>query len=680
MKFSYNWLQQYISQKLPPARKLADILTDKIFEVESIEKKNNDYILDLDILPNRFMDSSNHLGLAREIAGILGLKFKEPKIQLKEISLKTKEKISIEVKDKVACPLYVSRVLEDVKVKNSPKWLKKYLEICGLQSINNIVDATNYIMLETGQPLHCFDWDKLEGDKKKKIIVRQAKKGEEIETLDYQKFELNSDILIIADVKKPLAIAGVKGGISSGINQKTKNIVIEGAFFDPVTIRNSSSILGLSTDASLRFGKKIDIDNTEKAVVRLAEMIREVAGGKILKESVIAGKIPEKRKRAIGFNLTEFKKFAGFEIAKNEIKKIFNNLQFKILKEQKDNLIIEIPNWRKDIEIPEDLSEEILRIYGLEEIPEKLPLGILVPADKNEDNLWRRKIKKALSSLGYYEIYNYSFVSEKDLNDFNIDFKNCLELENPISSEYQYMRPNLIINLLKNSGSNLRYFDSVKTFEIGKVFQKTPTNVFENWKVSAVISDKNKKKELFLELKGVVNKMFENFGVWDLTFDDIKENISWLIKNRSAEIKSDNEVIGLIGEISPNLTTKYNDNFPALVLEIDFEKIKKISNEEREFTPLPKYPSVIRDISLLVNNDIRIYQIQNIIFNSEKEILRDIDLFDSYHGENIGREKKSLSFHLIFRSDEKTLTGEEITKAMNKIISELQRNLDVEIR
>ncbi|HRY77124.1 MAG TPA: phenylalanine--tRNA ligase subunit beta [Candidatus Paceibacterota bacterium] len=677
MKFSYNWLKDYLPN-LPKPEKLAENLALKSFEVEKIEKAGADYVLDVKILPNRFSDASGHLGLAKEISAVLNIKIKEPAISIKEAAEKTSSRLMVKINDSKDCLRYSARTITGVKVGPSPKWLAEKITSCGLQPINNIVDASNFVMLETGQPLHCFDYDKISGQRIKSIIVRRAKKQETMMALDGKNYELDPSILVIADPQQPLAIAGIKGGQASGINDGTSNIVLESANFDPIIIRLASRSLKLTTDASTRFEHGVDPNITETAINRLADVIQKVAGGKISKG--IVDSYPHKQsKKALGFDLIKFQEFSGITIPTNQIKDIFKRLGFTIAKQTKNNLVLITPTGRLDIERFEDLAEEILRIYDYNKVPEAPATGILIPAVPNEEITWRRQIKRTLAALGLNEVYNYAFISKTDLANYGLKWEETIAIANPLSSEFEFLRPTLIINLLKNAGSNFRFYDEVKIFELAKVFQKGAVEPYEEWRVAGLISRKDKKIHSFLELKGIIEKMFEAFGLWNLEFQDLKQN-SWLLNGRSAEIKIDGESLGFIGEINPTLTQKYNDDYPAVIFEMDLAKIVKSVQEELEYEPLAKFPAVIRDISLLVSAETRVSEILNIINDSENKILRDVDLFDVYEGEKLGLNKKSLSFHLIFQSPDRTLTTDEIGKSLEKIISNLKAKLGAEIR
>jgi len=678
MKFSYNWLKEYLP-KLPAVQKLAENLTLKSFEVEKIEKNNSDIVMDINLPPNRFSDSSGHLGLAKEISAILDTPLKTPVFHLKEDRrLKASNFLQIKVQNKNDCLRYSSRVIFDVKVKESPDWLKKRLESCGLQSINNIVDATNYVMLLTGQPLHAFDYDKLMGEKIKTLIVRRGLSKEKIATLDDKEVELNDNILVIADLKNPLAIAGIKGGKIAEIDNNTKRIVLESANFDHALIRRVSQITKIVTDASLRFERILSPSLTIDALNYVAALIQKLANGKIL--NGIIDVFPTKiSKKVLGFNFEQFYNFAGFTIDKKFIEKTFKRLDFKIVKKTNNNLFLEIPPQRIDIERFEDLTEEILRLYDYNKAPAIAPRSLILPAPINEKALFRNKVKSVLIGLGIDEIYAYSFVSKKDLDNFEIPEKNVIALENPISNDFAYLQPTLLINLIKAGGSNLRFYDSVRIFEISKTFQKAPFRPYEEWRLAIVLSSKDEQSDpLFFELKGVIEQLTEGLNCADITFVDA--NTNWLAKNRAAKIIKDGEEIGYIGQINPRLSYLYNDDIPMVVAELDIEKLYQLSKEEYEFTPLPKYPAVIRDISILVNRDIRMSDILNIIYQSDPKIIFDVDLFDIYEGKNLPENKKSLSFHLIFQAEDHTLTNDEVGKAIEKIIINLKNKFNAEIR
>jgi len=665
MIFSYNWLQSFFDKILPKPEKLAEILTMHSFEVEEIKKSGKDFAIDIDVLPNR-TDCYSHFGMAREISAILGYKMKEEKWKLKEENFKAKDFISVKVKE--GCQRYTARVIFDPKIDQSPDWLRERLEVCGLKPINNVVDVTNYVMLEFGQPLHAFDLDKIE---EKEIIVRKAKKGEKILTLDEEEYELDKEILVIADSKKPVALAGIKGGKNSGISEKTKRVLLESANFEPLIIRRGSAKIDLKTDASVRFSHGLDPNLTEIAIDRAAFLIQEIAQGKVAKGMVDF--YPEKvYPKKIKLEKEKVESLLGIKIAPKEIFRILKSLGFKVDKK----FVVEIPTFRRDVSFQEDLIEEIGRVYGYEKIEKKFPKQTLSLPNKNLDLFWENMTKDILKELGFTEVYNYSFVSKDDVEKFHFE-KEAIELENPVSASFQFLRPSLIINLLKNVYKNQNFFKQIKIFEIGKIFK----------------GEKKEKKvltclmtgETFFEMKGTIDLLLEKLGISNFYYDSYRPTpeatkISvWHLK-RSAEIKVDGEEIGFLGEISKKILDAYQIKEKVVVFDIDFEKLVNFASEEHEYQPISSFPAVIRDISVLLPKKVLVEEVLNKIYQAGGENLRDVDLFDIYEGEEIPEERKSLSFRLIFQAKDRALSSKEVEEVQNKIIEILEKEKEWEVR
>ena len=443
MKFSYNWLKDLLKFKESP-EKLADILTMHFAET-TVKYCGKRAILDVELLSNQVAEASGHLGLAREIGAILEKKFIYPKINLKEKNLTAKNLLKIEIKSS-NCNCYLARILQGVKIKESPKWLKDALADCGVRSINNIVDAANYVMLETGQPLHTFDFDKISSKSatvdKKEIIVRQAKKNEKITTLEDEVYDLSEDIMVIADNKNPLALAGIKGGKESGIDKNTINIILESANFNGVNVRFTSKKLGLRTDASWRFEHNLPLDLTDYAVDRLAQLIQEVAGGDILKDKVGKG-VSKKGKTLIPIKWENWEKFLGWPIKKKEIIHYLSLLGFS-LQQKKEYLLVAPPCFRNDIKIKEDVMGEVARLYGIDKIHSVIPQEILAIPVQNEFFEFRKQTKDWLKGYNLEEVYNYSFISEEDKNILpNVWQQKLIEIQNPTSALTKYLHPTL---------------------------------------------------------------------------------------------------------------------------------------------------------------------------------------------------------------------------------------------
>ena len=750
MIFSYNWLQSYFDKKLPKPEKLAEILTMHAFEVEEVKKAGGparnasqakcsdaggDWLLDIDVLSNRGPDCLSHIGIAREIAAITNyeLRIARPHHYASEAKgcgranyelgirnkLQTKDFISIEVQDRNACPRYTARVITDVKVVESPKWMQERLKICGLRPINNIVDATNYVMLEIGQPLHAFDFDKIKGVnpksqitnskftptpkfgvgaripnykfQTKKIVIREAKKGEKIAALDDEEYDLDEDILVIADEKDVLAIAGIKGGRKAEIDKNTKTIILESANFHYQIIRKGSKKLGLKTDASWRFEQGLDPNLTETAINRAAVLIQEIAGGNVAQGFVdfYPKKVLPKK---VKLDLDYVERLLGVKIPQKEIIRILKSLGLKIKNYKLKILNVGIPTFRRDISIPEDLIEEIGRLYGYDKIKPVFPEAALIPPKRNENIFWGDKMKNILKEAGFTEVYNYSFISHKQVLSSPPDFarrrslwragklqvSGLVEIENPMSVEQKYLRPSLIPNLLKNVRDNFKYFSEIRIFELGKIFAKkqriASNEQTEKTMLCGVVAKKTAKDE-FYEVKGVIDLLLNQLGISDVWYDDFQPTPEdsileiWEPK-KCAEIKIGGEEIGFLGEISPKIA----------VFDLDFEKLIKQCSEEQIYQPISKYPAIVRDLAILVPKEVKVVEILNQINIIGGKLVIDVDLFDMYEGEELPDGRKNLAFHIIYQAKDRTLTGQEVDKIQNKIIKILEEEPEWEVR
>jgi len=688
MKFSYNWLKSYFKSPLPKPKKLAELLTMHSFEVDEVSKKNNDWVLDIDVLSNRACDCFSHTGIAREISAILKRKIREPEILLKENKeTKIENFLKVSIQDKKDCLRYTARMVKDVKVGPSPKWLKQRLEACGLQSINNIVDITNYVMLETGQPLHAFDFEKIgrtnskknqNQDLPKKIIVRKAKKGEEINTLDGKRYKLEESFLVIADKEDPLALAGIKGGKKAEIDKNTKIIVLESANFDKLMVRKTSKALKLKTDASWRFENGIDPNNTKPAIDRAVSLIQRIAGGKVVSGFVdfYPKKIVPKK---INLSYEYINRLFGLKIEKKKIKEVLTSLGFKI-KEKKQEIEVTVPTRRLDISLPEDLIEEIGRIFGYEKIPPVMPTAVLTSPEKNLEIFWENIAKDILKEAGFTEVYNYSFIGKDDLSIFDYKKEELIKVENPISLDFQYLRASLIPNLLKNIKRNENNYQEINIFELGKIFVK----------------EKRKRKEIrmltllsnsfdFFSLKGIVDTLLTKMGLSEVWYDDFKatpeeSKKGFWEKERSAEIKVGLEEIGYLGEISSKILEKMKIKNKVFAFDINFEKLQKLASEEIEFRPISPYPAAVRDIALLVPRQVKAEEVLNKINLAGGKFVIDVDLFDIYEGEELPEGKKNLAFHIVYQAKDRTLTSKEIDKIQKKIIKLLEKDPEWEVR
>jgi len=555
--------------------------------------------------------------------------------------------------------------------------MQQRLDVCGLRPISNIVDIANYVMLETGQPLHAFDLDKIAGQK---IIVRKAKKGEKILTLDNEKYDLDKDILLIADKKGPLAIAGIKGGKKAEIDKRTKRIVLESANFNPKTIRLGSKKIKLKTDASWRFEHGIDTNLTETAINRALELIQEIAGGQIAQGLVdyYPQKVFAKTTR---LDLDDVEDMLGVKIPDRAIKNILNKLGFETSQARFRKIKVKIPTWRLDILIPEDLIEEIGRVFGLEKIPSLMPQVSLASPRRNLDIFWLNFIKNILKEVGFFEAYNRSFISQKDADIFEHKSLKLIELKNPPSADYQYLRPNLIINLLKNVKENQKFSKEIKIFELGKTFKKKKAKVAtENYEEKRMLVGLLEGGD-FYQVKGMVDLLFNKLGMYaDYQASPEDSKISIWNSRICAEIKIDNQEMGFLGEISNNLLKKLKIKNRLVGFELDFEKLKEIASQESAYSPVSVYPVAIRDLAVLVPKETKVIEVLNIINSSGGKLIKDIDVFDIYEGEEIPDNKKNFAFHLIYQAEDRTLSSKEIDKIQQKIIKALEKNLEWQVR
>ncbi|MEK7099016.1 MAG: phenylalanine--tRNA ligase subunit beta [Patescibacteria group bacterium] len=693
MKFSYQWLKELVPFKESPEA-LAKFLTMRVFEVEGLEKAGDDHVLDIKILPNRMADASGHIGMAREIASLKKSKIQIPNHkQIPNTKLQTKNFLRITVEDAKDCSRYSARVMDGVKIGPSPAWMRARLSACGLQSINNVVDAANYVMLETGQPLHVFDFDKIkdvemtndklqitnksQNPKPKTIRVRRARKGERITGLDDKTYELNPDILVIADEKNPIAVAGIKGGRESGVSQNTTRIVLESANFDPVVIRRTAQALALRTDASMRFQHGLDPNETPFALDRLAMLIRKVAGGAIL--SGMADRYPRKAtQHAILFRPAYAERMIGEKISTGFYRSAFARLGWTARSKGKDFVIMP-PHARRDIEIEEDIVEEIARLFDYQNIRPAMPETVLATGEKNTALFWEELVRDALVGAGFIETELYQFSSAEEHSTFGIDRQTAVALENPQNPQMAYLTPMIALRYVLSTAQNLRGHDTVKIFGIQKEFRRGKDGGVEEAKKLVIVSaHKDAKVEHFYALKGVLDTLWECLGLHDVAYTEEAPHV-FAHPHRAAAIIHDGKKIGALRELHPALAEKIKARGQILFAAIPFAEIAKRATAESEYRPVGKFPAITRDIAIVVSEDIRADDVTNVVENTGGALLTDTDLFDYFQDDALKADgEKSLAFHLIFQSSDRTLTDVEIDAIMQKITADLkERGWDI---
>jgi len=672
MKFSFSLIKKFAPGKYSKADLVEGLNT---YSFEAVDLGGDILEVPNTSIARRFSSAASHLGIAREVSAIFNTKFIDPTLNNVKFDFKDKGIFKVNIKEKALCLRYSATYVTDVKVGPSPEWLKDVLETSGLRSINNVVDIMNYVMLEIGQPLHAFDADKVIGG----IIVRRAKNGEEIETIDNNKFKLSEDTLVIADENRPLAIAGIKGGKYSEVSLKTNRLLVESANFDGVGIYKSSQKLNIRTDASIAFSHNLSLELVGLGMNRALVLLKEICGAKIYKTEDINPK--KQPKRAIKLDLPKIERIIGIKIKRSEVVGILSKLDFKISKN-----LITAPAIRNDIEIIEDVAEEIVRFKNFNKLPAVSPKISLSIGAEDDSVIIKDKIRKYLCSAGYSEVYNYSFISKEktDLAPAEVfGIKRPISLANPLSSDFACLRNSLAPYLEKNLNDNLRFYEEVRIFEIGRIFgdvseQKTSPKISEKPVLGISIYGKDPPSQGFgraggfLELKGIVDGLFGNLGLVDWFMPDLNLKNDLLEDNCAVRIEmGDHSVLGYIGVLK--------SSGKGAVLELDLERLVKAVVEEKEYEPLSKFPSIDRDISVLVSTDVRVGDILDIIQGVEPEHVDDVDLIDFYEDEKFGG-KKSLTFRIVFQAKDKTLTDAEADKELQKIIKVLMEKVGAELR
>lgn len=638
----------------------------------------NNEVMELEITPNR-PDCLSIIGMARETSATFGVALKEPEIQIKKEEEDIRDYLDDIVVESPNCSRYYARVVKDVQIKESPLWLQLRLMEAGVRPINNMVDITNYVMLEYGEPLHAFDLEKING---RKIIVRQAKEGEKIKTLDQVERKLDEKDLVIADEKEAIAIAGVMGGLDSEITEDTNLVLLEGANFNERSVRLTSKRLGLRTEASIRFEKGLDPNLCQTAVNRVCQLIEELGAGVVIKSEIDVYK-EKKEEKIIELRPDRANKLLGLNLTIEAMIKYLNALGLKSICE--DGVIkSRIPSYRQDLSIEADLIEEIGRLYGFHKIESKPLVGKLTRGQKSYARQVESKAQAVLLSLGYNEVLTYSFISPKSYDKIRLEkdseLRKYIELVNPLGEDFSSMRTTLISNMMELLARNLnRSVEEVFAFEIGNIFipKELPVKELPIEKKTLCLGFYG--KEDFYYLKETVDTLLKRLGIFNVEYVR-EENNPTFHPGRTANLLVDGQVLGTIGEIHMDVCENYHINRRVYIGQLDFEQIINLADFEKTYKPLPKYPSTSRDIAIVVDEDVMVGQVEKIILNHGKDLIEDIQLFDIYRGEQIPADKKSLAFSIVYRSYERTLKDKEVNKIQEAIIKDLEDNLNAKLR
>ncbi|MFP4548491.1 MAG: phenylalanine--tRNA ligase subunit beta [Fidelibacterota bacterium] len=638
---------------------------------------------EIDLTPNR-PDCTSHIGVARDLTTLTGKPLNIPETPITETNDLTKDNITVEIQAPEACPRYAARVIKNIKIGPSPKWLANYLKSVGLRPINNIVDLSNFVLMETGQPLHTFDYDKVANQK---IVVRKAKKDETVVTLDGEERKLNEDILLICDAEKPVAVAGIMGLGNSEISETTTNILIESAYFEPATIRKGSKKLALQTDASYRFERGADPENAIYALNRISSLIQEIAGGDVTKD--VVDNYPNNITfPKVKVRFERINSVIGFEFKQNYVVEKFQQLGCEILDQTNETVTVQTPSWRPDLEREIDYIEEIVRIYGMENIPAAKTLQIITNDEPNREHIFIEKLRDDFAAFGYNENYNNTLVSEAMAN-FELFKRQPIRLQNPLSNELAYLRTALLPGLINTAKLNFNRnnFD-LKLFEIGKVqeFDKdSETTATETLSFAALISGKveeinwsyDQRDANIYYLKGLVEELAEEYNLDELRFVKIDHGIF----SRLVQVFVGKDYLCYFGQLHPLYLNKVHGIEKDIwVLEGNGENLFKYYHPEIKYEELPKFPATERDISIVVDDTIEIEKIEAIIRNKAGKNLKEFIFYDQYQGENIDQGKRSLTFNLVFQNKERTLKDKEIDKAMTRVHGALKKEINAELR
>ncbi|HID1638212.1 TPA: phenylalanine--tRNA ligase subunit beta [Staphylococcus aureus] len=629
----------------------------------------DDQVMEFDLTPNR-ADALSMIGTAYEVAALYNTKMTKPETTSNELELSANDELTVTIENEDKVPYYSARVVHDVTIEPSPIWMQARLIKAGIRPINNVVDISNYVLLEYGQPLHMFDQDAIGSQQ---IVVRQANEGEKMTTLDDTERELLTSDIVITNGQTPIALAGVMGGDFSEVKEQTSNIVIEGAIFDPVSIRHTSRRLNLRSESSSRFEKGIATEFVDEAVDRACYLLQTYANGKVLKDRVSSGELGAFI-TPIDITADKINRTIGFDLSQNDIVTIFNQLGFDT--EINDDVItVQVPSRRKDITIKEDLIEEVARIYGYDDIPSTLPVFEKVTSGQLTDRQYKtRMVKEVLEGAGLDLAITYSLVSKEDATAFAMQQRQTIDLLMPMSEAHASLRQSLLPHLIEAASYNVaRKNKDVKLFEIGNVFfangeGELPDQVEYLSGILTgdyVVNQWQGKKETvdFYLAKGVVDRVSEKLN---LEFSYRRADIDGLHPGRTAEILLENKVVGFIGELHPTLAAD-NDLKRTYVFELNFDALMAVSVGYINYQPIPRFPGMSRDIALEVDQNIPAADLLSTIHAHGGNILKDTLVFDVYQGEHLEKGKKSIAIRLNYLDTEETLTDERVSKVQAEI-------------
>jgi len=650
----------------------------------------DDYILELDLTPNR-SDCLSVLNVAKEVGALLGKPVHLPKPEYTADNDNVNTMVTAEIAAPELCHRYAGKMIRGVKIQPSPFWMQHRLQCAGMRPINNIVDVTNYVMMEYGQPLHAFDYHELAGHR---INVRKAAADEKIVTLDGQTRQLNDQMLLICDGARAVAVAGVMGGENTEVTDHTTDVFIEAAYFNPVSVRRTSTKLGLRSEASIRFEKGINMDTVLTAAERAAQLMQLTGGG-----VVVGGAIDNYPTKHVPVTITlplaKVNALLGTEISDEQIKEILERLNFHIQKDEGTSITVEVPGYRPDCSIPEDLVEEVARLYGYDKIPQTLPYGASSRGSLTAAQKIRDQLVQSLAGLGLHEVINYSFINKN--NDEKLRYpvgdirRNSIPILNPLSEEQGHMRTSIVPGLLNDIRFNHnRRNEDVAIFELGKIFllegALTPERLAnEKWTLGIALKGKTNHTWMqsgvaydFYYLKGVIEEALADLKITKIDFVPCKDN-SIYHPGRAAYLYLNGQQAGVFGEVHPAIADQYGLNDRVYVAELDVDTVIAVGTGKIQLKPLPKFPASTRDMAVVVSEQVAAADLEKAIWNAGATLLDDVKIFDVYQGGQIAAGSKSIAFALTFQAD-RTLTVEEVNVEYDKIFGALEQKFGAILR
>lgn len=651
----------------------------------------NDVVLEFELTANR-ADCFSVFGLVREIAAITGNKPHFPEIKVNEDdNTKLNDIFSVEIADPDLCSRFSTRMLKNVKIGPSPEWMQQRLEGAGIRSINNVVDVTNFVMIELGHPMHAYDYDKITG---KKLIARRAIEGEELHTLDDTSRKAKGEMLVIADSEKAAGLAGIMGGFETEITDTTTTVVLESADFYGPCIRRTARACGLSSEASGRFERGVDSETTIKALDRAAQLLQEM-GACTVCEGIVDVYPNQKQANYVTFTPEQINNHLGTNIAKDVMLNIITSVGFDVTKDENDEITVKVPSWRNDVTCMADISEEIARLHGFDKIKSTLPNGVSMQGTQSAKQTFIDKVKASLSSQGLYETISFALTNEETFNKLNIPqdspLRKAVPIMNPLSDEYPLVRTTLLSSIFDNLARNLaRKNDDVALFEVGSVFFPKALPVTELpdevVKIAGAITGRrnaqgwNQTNDMvdFYDAKGIIEELLANLRVTRYT---VEAGTHYAMHpGKTALFKKGRDVIATVGEVHPAVLSAYGITKPVYIFELDATTVMKYMAKDLKYKALPKYPATSRDLAMLVDVDVNAADIEKAMTKAAGQNLTQITLFDVYTGKQVEEGKKSLAFSLTFQSNDKTLTDAEIDPAIEKIVAKLQKDFNANLR